>query len=111
MNGLVRIRLSRVALLALALVVVDLDAALGAVDPLWQELGGSASGDGISQIPNPGAAFGARVAVGANGRPVVVYTQYADGSAVQGAITVKRLVKISTPIAIRRAPETSSILW
>jgi List-Bact-rpt repeat protein len=89
-NGLVRIRLSRVAFLALALVVVDLDVALGAVDPLWQELGGSASCDGISQIPNPGAAFGARVAVGANGRPVVVYTQYADGSAVQGAITVKR---------------------
>jgi uncharacterized repeat protein (TIGR02543 family) len=83
--------LSRVAFVGLVLVVLlDIGIALGSVNPLWQELGGSASGDGVSQTPSLKAAFEARVAVGANGRPVVVYTEYPDVSAVQGAITVKR---------------------
>jgi uncharacterized repeat protein (TIGR02543 family) len=83
--------LSRVAFTVLVLVVLlDIGVALGSVNPLWQELGGSASGDGISQAASPRAAFEARVAVGANGRPVVVYTEYPDVSAVQGTITVKR---------------------
>jgi hypothetical protein len=73
----VRFLLSRVACLVLALVLVpDIGVALGSVNSLWQEVGGSASGDGVSQAPNPKMAFGARVAVGTDGRPVVVYTEY-----------------------------------
>jgi uncharacterized repeat protein (TIGR02543 family) len=91
LEGIFRPILSRVVSLVFALAVLfDIGVALGSVSPLWQELGGSAHGDGVSQTSNPRAAFEARVAVGADGRPVVVYTEYPDVSAVQGAIMVKR---------------------
>ncbi len=75
------------ALLALALAPGGAHAA--AVSPFWQELGGSASGDGVSQTPAPKAVFDTSTAVGADGLPVVVYAEFADGTATQGAITVK----------------------
>jgi Divergent InlB B-repeat domain len=91
LEGIFRLIRSRVVSLVLALVVLlDIGVAMGSVNPLWQELDGSAHGDGVSQTPNPKAAFEARVAVGADDRPVVVYTEYPDMSAVQGAIMVKR---------------------
>ena len=91
MDGFVRLLGPRVAYFVLVLVVLPhVGVAHGSVNSLWQELGGSASGSGLSRAPAPKAAFGARVAVGPDGRPVVAYTEYPDGNAVQGAITVKR---------------------
>jgi hypothetical protein len=61
------------------------------VSSFWQQLGPtSASGNGVSQTPSPKAVFDGTLAVGGDGRPVVVYTEYPDANASQGAITVKR---------------------
>jgi hypothetical protein len=72
------------------MVLVSGGLAEAGVSPLWQQLGGSASGNGVSQTPSPKAVFDGSVAVGSNGRPVVAYTEYPDANAAQGAITVKR---------------------
>ena len=64
--------------------------ARAAVSPIWLELGGSASGDGVSGAIAPAAARDASVAVGADGLPVVTYTEYPDAVSSRGAITVKR---------------------
>ena len=60
------------------------------VNPFWQSLGGSATGNGVSQTLAPKAVFEVSTAVGTDGRPVVTYVEYADQDAVQGAIVVKR---------------------
>lgn len=60
------------------------------VSPFWQELGGSARGNGVSQAASPKVVSDGSVAVDGSGRPVVVYTEYPDGNATQGAITVRR---------------------
>ena len=82
----------RGSFLVLALLVVLLLAmpAHAGVSPFWQELGGSASGDGISQTPPPTFILGTSVAVGDDGRPVVVYAEGADFTASRGPIVVKR---------------------
>jgi hypothetical protein len=77
-----------------ACVVLVLLAGAGSVDagvsPFWQELGGSASGNGVSQAASPKAIFDGAVAVGGDGRPVVAYTEYPDATSSQGPIVVKR---------------------
>ena len=75
-----------VLLLGIALTVSPAQAA---VSPLWQELGGSASGEGISQTSAPKAVFDTSVAVYADGKPVVAYADLAEND-TQGAIVVKR---------------------
>ena len=60
------------------------------VSPFWQELGGSASGNGVSQAAGPKAIVDGAVAVGGDGRPVVAYTEYQDATSSQGPIVVKR---------------------
>jgi hypothetical protein len=83
--------LSRVAYVVVALaVLVSAGLAHAGVSPFWPELGGSASGNGVSQTPSPKAVSDGSVAVGGDGRPVVVYTEYPDPTSTQGAITVKR---------------------
>ena len=82
---------ARVALIvALLGVVLAFSPVHAGVSPFWQELGSSATGDGVSQTPAPKAVFDTSVAVDADGRPIVVYAEFADGSATQGAIVVKR---------------------
>lgn len=60
------------------------------VSPFWQELAGSASGDGVSQTPAPKSVLETSVAVDGDGQPVVVYAESPDGIATQGPIIVKR---------------------
>jgi hypothetical protein len=82
---------SNVARWLLALIVLTTATiAEASVNPFWQSLGGSASGNGVSQTPSPKAVFKTSVAVGSDGRPVVVYVEYPDAVASQGAIIVKR---------------------
>ena len=76
-----------VLLLGVALVIAPAHAA---VSPFWQELGGSASGNGLSQTPAPMSVFDTSVGVDADGRPVVVYAEFPDETATQGPIIVKR---------------------
>ncbi len=76
--------------IVVALVLASAGIAEAGVSPLWQQLGGSASGNGVSQTPSPKAVFDGAVAVGSNGRPVVAYTEYPDANAAQGAIVVKQ---------------------
>ena len=40
------------------------------VNPFWQSLGGSATGNGVSQTLAPKAVFEVSTAVGTDGRPV-----------------------------------------
>jgi hypothetical protein len=62
LEGTFGLGLPRVAFVAVTLVVLPgIDVAWGGLDPLWQELGGSASGDGLSKASNPRRAFEARV--------------------------------------------------
>jgi hypothetical protein len=83
--------LPRAVFAALMLVILaTAGIADAAISPLWHELGGSASGEGVSQAVPPAAALDASVAVGSNGFPVVAYTEYPDAVSSQGAITVKR---------------------
>jgi len=77
------------AVLVLGLLAIAGVAAAG-VSPLWPELGGSASGGGVSRVASPAAVRDVAVDVGPDGRPVVAYTEYPDPAATQGAITVKR---------------------
>ena len=58
------------------------------VNAFWKELGGSASEKGISNTPGGRDAFDPSVAVGAEGRPVVVYAEQLSGG--NGPIVVKR---------------------
>jgi hypothetical protein len=75
----------------LALIVLStVSIAEAGVSPFWQSLGGSATGNGVSQTPAPKAVFEVSTAVGNDGRPVVVYVEYPDAVASQGAIIVKR---------------------
>ena len=75
----------------LALIVLSTASiAEAGVSPFWQSLGGSATGNGVSQTPAPKAVFEVSTAVGNDGRPVVVYVEYPDAVASQGAIIVKR---------------------
>jgi len=80
----------RVACAVLVLGLAIAGVADAAVSPLWLELGGSASGGGVSQAAGPAAVRDGAVDVGSDGRPVVAYTEYPDPAATQGAITVKR---------------------
>ena len=72
------------------IVLASAGSADAGVSPFWQELGGSASGNGVSQAPSPRAVFDGAVAVGGDGRPVVAYTEYPDATSSQGPIVVKR---------------------
>src|SRR5262245_28237766 len=92
-GGVVRLNRPRVAEAVLVLVTIMLTAAgvaQAAVSPIWPELGGSASGDGVSGAIAPAVARDVAVAVGSDGRPVVAYTLYPGPVSSQGAITVKR---------------------
>src|SRR5882724_1988629 len=89
-GGVVRVFLPRIARIVFALVLASAGIAEAGVSPLWQQLGGSATGNGVSQTASPKAVFDGAVAVGSNGRPVVAYTEYPDASAAQGAIIVKQ---------------------
>jgi uncharacterized repeat protein (TIGR02543 family) len=60
------------------------------VSPFWQQLGTSASGKGVSQTIDTKAVFDTSVAADSSGNPVVVYAEYPDANAAQGAIVVKR---------------------
>jgi hypothetical protein len=60
------------------------------VSPFWQSLGGSATGNGVSQTAAPKAVFEMSVAVGSDGRPVLTYVEYPNETASQGSIVVKR---------------------
>ena len=83
--------LSSVLRWLLALVVLPTATiAEAGVSPFWQSLGGSATGNGVSQIAAPKAVFEVSTAVGSDGRPVVTYVAYPDEAASQGSIVVKR---------------------
>ena len=60
------------------------------VSPFWQSLGGSATGNGVSQTAAGKAVFEVSVAVGSDGRPVLTYVEYPNETAPQGSIVVKR---------------------
>src|ERR1700752_3677224 len=60
------------------------------VSALWQELGGSAHGSGVSQAPAPRSAGEPSVAIGPDGRPVVAYVEQSVVDALVGRIVVKR---------------------
>jgi uncharacterized repeat protein (TIGR02543 family) len=85
-----RVRAASFVLVVLTVLLLSATAH-AAVSPFWQELGGSASGDGVSQTPAPKAVFDdTSVAVGSDGLPVVVYAEFPDAVATQAAIIVKR---------------------
>jgi uncharacterized repeat protein (TIGR02543 family) len=73
----------------LAMSAVSAPAHAADVSPFWEELGGSASGEGISRTSGPKAVLDTSLAVGSDGLPVVVYTEYPDRQAAQGPIVVK----------------------
>src|SRR5258705_8127679 len=75
MNALQRV----VSLLTVALVLAFIGFAEAGVNAFWQELGGSASGNGLSQLPSGNTSASPSVAVGADGRPVVTYVESAAG--------------------------------
>ncbi len=91
MGGVVGPVLPRVAYVVLILAVLaSAGLADAGVTPFWPELGGSGSGTGVSQTPSPKGVFDGSMAVGGDGRPVIVYTEYPDGTSAQGPIIVKR---------------------
>ena len=61
--------------LVVALVLSLTGFAEAGVNAFWQELGGSASGNGLSQLPSGNTSASPSVAVGADGRPVVTYVE------------------------------------
>jgi hypothetical protein len=77
MNAFTRIG----SLLAVALVLSFTGVAEAGVNAFWQELGGSASGNGLSQLPAGNTSASPSVAVGADGRPVVTYVESGAGNA------------------------------
>ena len=77
-----------VALLGVLLLAIA-GPAQAAVSPFWPELGGSASGEGVSGAVSPATVLDASVAVGGDGLPVVAYTEYPDMVSAQGSIMVK----------------------
>jgi len=84
-----RVRVALLVLLLLGVVVVVAPAHAG-VSPFWRELGGSASGGGVSQATAPKAIFDTSVAVDADGKPVVAYAEIPNATDTQGPIVVKR---------------------
>ena len=76
--------------LLLALVGLGIPPAHAGVSPFWQQLGNSATGRGVSLAAPPREVYDVSVAVDTDGRPIVAYAQFADGTAFQGAIVVKR---------------------
>jgi hypothetical protein len=74
-------------LLAVLSSVTPVEAAVAA---FWRELGGSATGDGVSRTAAPGAVLDVSLAVGSDGRPVVAYAESADVTATQGTIVLRR---------------------
>ena len=79
------------AVLSVLAVVLVVGPAQAGVNSFWRELGGSASGNGISQLPSPGQAEAPAMAFGTDGLPIVVYAAYPGGASMApGQITVKR---------------------
>lgn len=79
-----------IVLLLLTFVALPPRPADGAASPAWKELGGSASGNGISAAPAPQTAVEPSVAIGPDGRPVVAYAQIVGASSGLGSIVVTR---------------------
>jgi len=73
--------------LSVALTVAPVHAG---VSPFWRELGGSATGGGVSRTAAPKDLFDTSVAVDAGGQPIVVYAEIPTANGTQGPIIVKR---------------------
>ena len=77
------------ALLLVALLAMLAVPAEASVNAFWKELGGSATGGGVSQLSPPrGTGNGVDVTAGADGRPIVIYTDSTIGE--DGRILAKR---------------------
>src|SRR5262245_7377832 len=84
-------RACRLALLTAAFVVSALGVADAAVNSFWNQLGGSASGTGISKLTGTATADHPGLAFGSDNLPVVAYSVHLDGDPdLPGQITVRR---------------------